>query len=304
MPRRRTLTARIERDRNRVAMRRNVNTNDARDFNNLVDNDDDLIHILEDSYKIAFVSIPRHFDGHECGLMNLRCMSCFAKHFKFEITGGDSDIFTSCCHKGKVRLPELGQVEFFKLLYDGLISNDRLTQQLSKNYFENIRQYNSAFAMISSEAQVADTILHGVYHFKIHDVFYHRAGSLSVPYGDSPRYAQLYFYDTDTAVTHRMHQLSNQSCDSGLMRRIAESLQTINPFVRSFMTMRDICNQHENAEKEISMFINVDRELDIRRYNDVTRTDVAVIFSTTDGEPPFERNMVAGLPKVTRSPLF
>ena len=29
------------------------------------------------------------------------------------------------------------------------------------------------------------------------------------------------------------------------------------------------------------------------RYNDAVETDVAVIFSTVDGEPPFERNMVS-----------
>lgn len=33
------------------------------------------------------------------------------------------------------------------------------------------------------------------------------------------------------------------------------------------------------------------------RINDAVQTDVAVIFTTVDGEPPFERNMVA-FPKV------
>lgn len=41
------------------------------------------------------------------------------------------------------------------------------------------------------------------------------------------------------------------------------------------------------------MVSNIIRDLDIRRFNDAVQTDVAVIFWTNDGEPPFERNMVS-----------
>lgn len=53
--------------------------------------------------------------------------------------------------------------------------------------------------MISSEAQIAEIVLNGVNHSKIHDVFYHQAGALT-PNDRQPCYAHLYFYDVETAV--------------------------------------------------------------------------------------------------------
>ena len=50
-------------------------------------------------------------------------------------------------------------------------------------YFENIRKYNLSFAMVSSEAKISDTVMRGVYHFKIHNVFYHRSGPVTAGYG-------------------------------------------------------------------------------------------------------------------------
>lgn len=43
----------------------------------------------------------------------------------------------------------------------------------------------------------------------------------------------------------------------------------------------------------MAITVNPNLNLDSRRYNDVTRTDVAVIFSGVDGEPPYDRNTVA-----------
>lgn len=57
--------------------------------------------------------------------------------------------------------------------------------------------------------------------------------------------------------------------------------------------MREYCDRPENVSREVYLLISVNRDVDIRRFNDATTTDVAVIFSAVDGEPPFERNMVA-----------
>ena len=72
-----------------------------------------------------------------------------------EVTLGDRTAFTSCCHKGKAILLPLSQNEYFKSLYDGLISNEPSIKSKSKNCFENIPKYNSSFAMVSSEAKVS-----------------------------------------------------------------------------------------------------------------------------------------------------
>lgn len=63
--------------------------------------------------------------------------------------------------------------------------------------------------MVSSEAKVSEAVTSGVYHFKIHDVFYHRSGPMTAAYGRSPSYAQLYFYDVDTAINYRLQNRCN-----------------------------------------------------------------------------------------------
>ena len=80
---------------------------------------------------------------------------------------------------------------------------------------------------------------------------------------------------------------------NNIMREISLELECINPFVRSFIAMKDHCQRVENQNKDICMLIKVNHDLDLRRYNDAVQTDVAVIFSTVDDEPPFERNMVS-----------
>lgn len=291
MPRRRTLTGRTERGRDRDAQysrrRRNVNMND-----NIVNNDDNLFVNLVSGFKCAWNEIPYNFNSFHCGLLNLTCTHCRAKHFNGEITRGSRNSFTLCCHKGKVFLTPYTHNSFFKNFYDGLVSTNNGIKRKSKNYFENIRSYNSAFAMISSEAQVNEEVMQGVYHFKIHDVFYHRAGPMSPAYGYNPCYAQLYFYDVDTANAHRMRTVSNQNCDPHIMHEISHELNRSNIYVRSFYSMKQFCDEHNG--REVSMLIHVDPStMDLRRFNDATTTDVAVIFTTTDGDPPFDRNMVA-----------
>lgn len=285
MPRRRTLTGRDERQRNRfgVANHRRENVNNVIDRNNDNDNDNG-VDILSDSFKVALNLIPRNFDSYSLGCMNLICRFCGSKHFASEITSGDRNAFTSCCHKGKVFLRPLTQNVFFNQLYDNLRSIIPDVRARSKNYFDNIRKYNSSFAMVSSEAQVADTVLSGIYHFKIHDVFYHRSGPLTVGYGRDPSYAQLYFYDVETANAFRLRQQANQFCNRNLMQEIALELNNVNPFVRSFITMKEHCERVENATHELSMVITVNRNTDVRRFNDAIATDVAVIFKSIDGE--------------------
>lgn len=293
MSKSRPLVGRKEREQNRnhARLRRQALRN-SRSNND----DDNFIDLLSNTFKIVLNLIPRDFYSFDCGEMNIRCMCCTAKHFKGEATMRDFTKFTLCCHKGKVLLPHFTQNAFFKELFDGLLSSNNNIKERSKKIFENIRSYNAAFAMISSEAKVDERVAQGVYHFKIHDNFYHRAGPLTVQYGGSPLYAQLYFYDVDIALNYRMRNPNNNKCNNNLMREISLELHRSNPFVRSYFTMREYCNNINdsgNENREVYMLITVNRDLDLRVYNDATTTDVAVIFSTVDGEPPFERNMIS-----------
>lgn len=43
--------------------------------------------------------------------------------------------------------------------------------------------------MASLEAQFVQSVFNGIFHFKIHNVFYHRVGGLVPAYGCNPKYA-------------------------------------------------------------------------------------------------------------------
>lgn len=282
---RRTIGRRIERNNRRNRYNRTPN-NSQNELENIP------VNFLNESNKVALTSNLTNFESFNIGEMNVSCSKCGAVHFNDEKTGGANDEFNLCCHKGKVLLQNYTSNEFFKNLCDGLTSDNVQIKQRSQNYFQNIRSFNASFAMISSEAQIDESVANGVYHFKIHNTFYHRAGSLSTEYGQNPRYAQLYFYDVETAVQHRLRQSSNVSCNDVLMRQISTELHSINPYIRSFLTMSEYCEQHAEISSEMAMIIKVNENDDIRRYNDAVQTDVAAIFRSTDGEPPYERNMI------------
>ena len=52
------------------------------------------------------------------------------------------------------------------------------------------------------------------------DVYKRQAG-----YGRSPCYAQLYFYDIDTAVNYRLHEHYNQTCNNNITCEISLELE-------------------------------------------------------------------------------
>jgi hypothetical protein len=86
-------------------------------------------------------------DEQNCGEMSEVCGFCSAKHFKAE---KPSDrLFTTCCHKGKVRLPPLRPVPD-TYIRDLFTRNNRT----SRHFLENIRKYNNAFAMASMGGNV------------------------------------------------------------------------------------------------------------------------------------------------------
>ena len=63
----------------------------------------------------------------------------------------------------------------------------------------------------------------------------------------------------------------NQTCNNNIMREISLELERVNPFVRSFIALKDHCQRVENQNKEICMLIKVNRGLDLCRYNDAVQ---------------------------------
>lgn len=108
--------------------------------------------------------------------------------------------FSLCCMKGKITLPYLEDPP--ELLHNLLTNND----PRSSHFVDNIRSYNSMFAFTSIGGKVDGTFNdgRGPPQFVISGQNYHRIGSLLPAEGDTPKFAQLYIYDTRNEVNNRL----------------------------------------------------------------------------------------------------
>lgn len=108
--------------------------------------------------------------------------------------------FSLCCMKGKVELPMLQPPP--ELLQNLLTNRD----PRSKHFWQHIRTYNMMFSFTSLGGHT-DTLTDGQGPpvFRIFGQNYHRIGSLLPPLGSSPKFSQLYIYDTENEESNRLN---------------------------------------------------------------------------------------------------
>lgn len=112
--------------------------------------------------------------------------------------------FQLCCGGGKVKLPLLEQPP--QLLQDLLFGNQ---SPATKNFQTNIRTYNAMFSFTSPGMKMDTKINNGKGPptLRMQGQTCHRVGSLLPLPGDSPKYAQLYIFDTDNEISNRMNSV-------------------------------------------------------------------------------------------------
>ncbi|KAL5177437.1 hypothetical protein HKD37_08G023211 [Glycine soja] len=128
--------------------------------------------------------------------------------------------FALCCSDEKIQLPVLQDApqSLRQLLFD---TND----SQAKNFQQNIRSYNVMFAFTSPGLQL-DTRYNtkrGSPTFHVHGQGHHLIGSLLPLANKSPKFAQLYIYDTDNKVNNRLSQ--NPMARDKLQSSIVSSLK-------------------------------------------------------------------------------
>jgi hypothetical protein len=110
--------------------------------------------------------------------------------------------FQLCCGDGKVELPLLKHAPSLlqHLLFDSNSAD-------SKHFQEYTRMYNSMFSFTSPGMKVDDGINRGrgPPNLRIQGQTCHRIGTLLPESGQTPKYAQLYIYDTENEIQNRIH---------------------------------------------------------------------------------------------------
>lgn len=150
--------------------------------------------------------------------MDVKCAHCGALHWmdeKIVKSSATTPKFGMCCLHGKVALPQLEDPpEPLRSLY-------LMDSAQGKEFRQNIRSYNAAFAFTSVGMHQDHLINNGSapYVVRIHGELHHLSGSLLPALGHQPSYAQLYIHDPRTAFAQR------QSRNPDLRPDTLESIQ-------------------------------------------------------------------------------
>lgn len=115
-------------------------------------------------------------------------------------SGKKNPRFSLCCMQGKIVLPlQIRPPEtLHNLLHGG--------SARSRYYLENIRTLNMMFSFTSLGGKIDNSINRGSGPsiFRMYGQNFHLIGSLLPAPGQSPKFAQLYIYDTENEVTNRV----------------------------------------------------------------------------------------------------
>lgn len=217
------------------------------------------------------------------------CKYCSGLYFKPEKNTAGK--FTLCCYDGKIKLPPSTTLQEMKELFCG-------DNEISKNFRENIRQYNNAMSFVSFGAKVDLPPNYGPYTFRIHGMIHHRISPLYPDDPQSTSYGQLYILDFAKANEVRMSHDANKGLDKQTLTNLSDLLGKFNPYTRSYKTM------HQKLEEEKALALKENRSpinfvmrfyhepsTDQRPYNDPTTSEIAAVFETSDGAPPSHRHI-------------
>lgn len=108
--------------------------------------------------------------------------------------------YSLCCYSGKIRIPIIKEppqaIQNLLFFY----------HPHGKHFRENIRSFNSMFSFTSMGGKIDKSLNNGSAPpvFRLCGQNYHRIGSLMPDEGDTPKFAQLYIYDTQNEISNRI----------------------------------------------------------------------------------------------------
>ncbi|KAL0316569.1 UNVERIFIED_CONTAM: hypothetical protein Sradi_5535100 [Sesamum radiatum] len=160
------------------------------------------------------------------------CSYCRAKLFRRET-------HILCCKGGKVDIPEIPVPTQLLNLFTDDSAEGRIFRQ-------NVRAYNHVFSFTSMGVALDENLPafnQGIYTFRAHGLIYHMIGTLLPPPDMRPRYLQIFIYDTDNELEHRLQE--SGGLDPELIKKIRQILDAHNPFVKIFRQLAQRADIHD-----------------------------------------------------------
>ena len=194
------------------------------------------------------------------GILSVVCPHCHALHFdceKLKSSQVNYPKFGICCLQGQIQLPPLQPLT--GILYNYLTGHDHR----SKEFCNNIRQYNAAFAMTSVGVKIDNSVTRqsGPYCFKIQGELHHLTGAL-LSYGDqTPIYAQIYILDTAEQLNIRRN--NNRNLDPTMMDDLQTVLLDSHPYIGQYCHAYELIKEKpadEQQEVRIWLYVNLQQD--------------------------------------------
>ncbi|PWA53276.1 helitron helicase-like domain-containing protein [Artemisia annua] len=226
---------------------------------------------------------PLYIDIGDC---QYACQYCNAAFWYSERSKKSAECrnlkYTKCCAGGQVYLErELEPPIYLKQIFK------------DKHFLDNIRAYNQMFSMTSFGAQIDDTINdgRGSYVFKISGQIHHWIGTICPTNKDESKFMQIYMFDTDNEVAHRMEPFGGKD-SSGLKPEIVQHLIQIldanNELVQVFRTARDRINEGNIGDFKIQLYNVVGN----RRYDLPSSHTLGAIVFEPDGNSQTDYDII------------
>lgn len=201
--------------------------------------------------------------------MEYICFNCSSLMWKHELHNGSLGInatFSTYCMQGKIVLPPLHEPPD---ILKKFLTDD---SPQAKHFRKNIRGFNSSLAFASLGVKEDLLQSHSPYTFRISGSVYHRIGHLFPSEGKSPKFAQIYIYDTENELHNRIQW--NKALDLEVLDGLQKMMHNCNPFIDSFKHAPEIIKTYQNAK----MIIRADTNKYSRRYNMPTTSEISVII--------------------------
>lgn len=209
-------------------------------------------------------------------------------------------IFSICCKKGEVKLPKaLPTPDYLLKLY-----NDEYTSGLFKIC---IRLYNTIFAFTSSGGNVDHSINtgRGPYIYRLNGQNHHVFGQLIPNDGETPKFCQLYIYDTGNEVNNRLRWVNaadEQVVNAEIVEGLIKMLDETNELCKEFRMARDRFEMNDVVDLKVELKVcraQSGRENHISASDDVAGIMVGGTDTTTPNRDIIVKTHMDSLQRVS-----
>lgn len=159
----------------------------------------------------------------------------------------------------------------------------------TEHFKQHIRTYNSLFQFTSLGGKVDKKINNGrgPYCFKLNGQNYHLIVSLTPTMGQSPKFCQLYVYDTENEIQNRMNAVpGTDQLDPEIVQGLLDMLDQNNKLAEGYRMARDRFNLNEPDEFDLLL---VSSKSESGRPNQIGPSNevAALIVADSDDNCPF-----------------